>query len=137
MSGVSPRNNTDTLRIRTSPPRNSRGMKKIWNGSTWISSSNAIAKERARVFELRNICNKSAANYKKLYKDIQEYKSMGAGGDELKYLTTKLSELYDKAKKDENIEEEARQTYLNLRNLTVTPMNKRRNRKTRKSNTRR
>ena len=138
MSGAGPsRNNIGSLRIRSSPPRNGIGRKRIWNGENWISRNEAIQIERARQSELVKIYNKSAEEYENLYQRIQEYKLMGATPDELVFINKKLLELLQKATEDKIAAEESIEIYKSLRNAPITPINQRQNRKTRKSNNRR
>ena len=137
MSGTGhPRNNVGSLRIRASPPRNGIGRKRIWNGDDWISRSEAIQIERSRQSELVKIYNNSAEEYEKLYQRIQEYKLMGATPDELIFINKRLLELLQKATEDKIAAEESIEIYKSLRNAPITPINQRRNRKTRKSNNR-
>jgi hypothetical protein len=138
MSGIlPPRNNVGSLRIRASAPRNIIGRKKVWNGENWISRSEAIANQRAIALELEEIYNKSAEEYENLYQRIQEYKLMGATPDELVFINKRLLELLQKATEDKIAAEESIEIYKSLRNAPITPINQRRNRKTRKSNNRR
>ena len=138
MNGAAPsRNNVGSLRIRVSAPRNVIGRKRVWNGENWILRSEAIANQRAIALELEEIYNKSAEEYEQLYQRIYEYRLMGADDEELKYVNQRLLQLLEKAKQDKIEAEAAQDTYRNLRNAPITPINRRRNRKTRKSNNRR
>jgi len=66
MSDGTGRNNTRSLRIRTTPPINSTGKEKVWNGNTWLTRSNAIARAQAKA-------TKDAKVVKELEKSIEMY----------------------------------------------------------------
>jgi len=138
MSGVAPsRNNVGSLRIRASAPRNGIGRKRVWNGEKWILRTEAIARQNERAQELEETYNKSVKDYENLYQRIEEYKLMGSTPDELIYINERLLQLLAKAKKNKIDAIDANETYRSLLNTTITPINQRRNRKTRKSNNRR
>jgi hypothetical protein len=66
MSDGTRRNNTGALRIRITPPLNSTGKEKVWNGNTWLTRSNAIARARAKATEDTKVV-------KELEKSIEMY----------------------------------------------------------------
>jgi hypothetical protein len=66
MSDGTRRNNTRSLRIRITPPLNSTGTEKIWNGNTWVKQSNALVRARAKAMEHTKIV-------KELEKSIEMY----------------------------------------------------------------
>ena len=132
------RNNVGALRVRITPPRNNTGTKKVWNGYNWVSRSNALLQAKKKASEETEYYKSLEKKYNKLINVITYYKSIGASEGLLKPIESQLrdtiTELNIAQKKTEN----SIMFYKNIANLPpATPLNKRLNRKTRKSNNRR
>lgn len=138
MNSKESRNNVGSLRVRITPPRNNTGTKKIWNGYNWLSRSNALLEAKKKASEETKYYMSLNKTYTKLIDIITYYKSIGASDEMIDPLKSELNDVGKELNIVQKKTENSIMFYKNIANLPpLTPLNKRINRKTRKSNNRR
>ena len=87
---------TRKLRIRTSPPLNSNGKQKVWNGYTWKKASNVLASAKAKAIEDLGLLRELEANLATLTQEIERLKGINPNNLGLPILIAEL-EKYEKS----------------------------------------
>lgn len=67
---------TRKLRIRSSPPLNSNGKQKVWNGYNWKKASNVLASARAKAMEDTKVVRELEGNIEMYTKEIERLKAI-------------------------------------------------------------
>ena len=122
-----------SLRIRTSPPRNNTGTKKVWNGYNWLPRKNALAKVRNKASDQTTHYQMLTAEYDRLFDDYEYYRTMGYSVENLVPTKQKLNDLHKQLNRLQKSTENSIMFYKNIRNATPTPRTPFRTRKSRKT----
>jgi hypothetical protein len=70
------RRNNKSLRIRITPPLNSTGVERVWNGNTWVKRSNALVRARTKAMEHTKVVKELEENIEIYTTEIERLKKI-------------------------------------------------------------